>query len=310
MRLTETMLSSSYLTGLNHNLTQIAKYQEQLSSNKRINRPSDDPVAIISSLSVRASLESLSQYSHNINDAQSWLTQSETSLMDLSEVTASVYELALQAAGGTLTATQKKDISAEIKQLKEYVVELGNSKLGDKYIFGGYNAMTAPFKISGNDVLYQGFDLTTATPADIAALQSQTTEYEIGSNVRLNVGMNGVDIMGSGNDNLINILNGLTNLLDNNGSAADIAVYAEKMKNKQDDVLTQVANIGGRANRLELLSNRYAQNQFNYETLQSSIEDIDTAEIITKLKLAETVYEAALSIGSRVILPNLTEFLR
>lgn len=310
MRLTESMLSSTYLTGLNRNLTQIAKFQEQLSSNKRINRPSDDPVAIISSLSVRSSLRNIEQYSKNITDAQSWLTQSETAVMDLNDIVASSYELALQAASGTLSGSEKQSIAENISQLREYAVEIGNSRLGDKYIFGGFNSTTAPFAKSGSDVLYQGYNLQTATPAEVSSLQSQTIEYEIGSRVTINVGLNGVDIMGTGDDNLIGIMDRLITTLKNNGSTTEIASFAGQLKNKQDDVLTQAANIGGRSKRLELLSSRYMMDEFNYESLKSSIEDIDTAEIITKLKLAETVYEAALSIGSRVILPNLTEFLR
>lgn len=309
MRVTESMISASYLKDLNRNLTGISRYQEQLATNKRINKPSDDPVGIISSLSVRSSLRKLEQYNRNVDDAQSWLTQSETAVMDINEVVSSAYELALQSASGTQSATEKKAIATELSELRNYLVELGNTKLGDKYIFGGYNTTTAPFAKSGADVLYQGVSLETATAAEITALQSQSIEFEIGSSTSISVGLNGVGLMGSGSDNLIVVMDSLISDLNSNADPATLAGHATRLQGKQDDILTLAADIGGRYNRLDLLSNRYAEDGFNYENLQASIEDIDTAEIITRLKLAETVYEAALSIGSRVIQPNLTDFL-
>ena len=119
MRITENMMAQAYLDGLNRNMEQIAEYQEQLSTNKRINRPSDDPVGVINSLTVRSNLSRLSQYSRNIDDASSWLTQSETALTDLNSSLVSVYELALQAGGGSMSKTDKLAIATEVKQIRD-----------------------------------------------------------------------------------------------------------------------------------------------------------------------------------------------
>ena len=310
MRLTETMLTSSYLSGLNRNLSQIAKLQLQLATNKKVNRPSDNPVAVISGLSVRASLRNIEQYNRNINDAKAWLAQSETALMDMNEAVTSAYELALQAAGGTLAPSEKQSIGGQIRQLRDYMVEIGNSRLGDKYVFGGFNTTTPPFVTENGETLYLGQNLETADAAAISALSSRQIQYEIGAGMTIDIGCTGIEIMGTGDNNLIGVLNGLLSVLDSDGPVQEITPYIDKLRAKQDDVLTQVANIGGRSKRLDLLQARYSEDEFNYMMLQSTIEDIDTAEVITRLKLAETVYEAALSIGSRVVLPNLTDFLR
>ena len=310
MRVTESMISSAYMNDLNRNLSRIARYQEQLATNKRINRPSDDPVGVISSLAVRSSMRGLAQFSRNADDATGWLTQSETAVMDINEVLNRSYELAMQSASGTKSDIEKRAIATELKQLRDYLVELGNARLGDKYIFGGFNTTTPPFQKAGNDVLYQGFNLTSADAADIDSLQEQNVRFEINSGTRISVGFNGVELMGRGSDNIFALMDNLINDLSGNADTHVLAGHAAKMQARQDDILTLAADIGGRTNRLSLLSDRFTEDGYNYERLQSSIEDIDTAEIITRLKLAETVYEAALSIGSKVILPNLTEFLR
>ena len=82
------------------------------------------------------------------------------------------------------------------------------------------------------------------------------------------------------------------------------------MQNAQNHLLTRTAEIGGRQRRLELLEARYAQDNLNYEGMRSDAEDADMAEVIMFLKMSETVYQAALSAGARIIQPTLMDFLR
>jgi flagellar hook-associated protein 3 FlgL len=77
----------------------------------------------------------------------------------------------------------------------------------------------------------------------------------------------------------------------------------------QEQVLSMVSDIGGQANRLEFVSDRYELDSINYATVKSNIEDIDTAEVIMHYKTAESVYMAALSTGSKIIQPSLLDFL-
>jgi len=83
-----------------------------------------------------------------------------------------------------------------------------------------------------------------------------------------------------------------------------------EVQGAQNHLLTRTAEIGGRQRRLELLEARYAQDNLNYEKMRSDAEDADMAEVIMYLKMAETVYQAALSAGARVIQPTLMDFLR
>jgi len=83
-----------------------------------------------------------------------------------------------------------------------------------------------------------------------------------------------------------------------------------QVQESQNHILTRTAEIGGRQRRLELLEARYSQDNINYERMRSDAEDADMAEVIMFLKMAETVYQAALSAGARVIQPTLMDFLR
>jgi len=90
----------------------------------------------------------------------------------------------------------------------------------------------------------------------------------------------------------------------------DLTKLIGLIQDSQNHLLTRTAEIGGRQRRLELLEARYAQDVLNYEQMRSDSEDADMAEVIMYLKMAETVYQAALSAGARIIQPTLMDFLR
>ncbi len=308
MRITNSMLTGNFLANLNRNLTKMSVYQNQLSSNRRITRLSDDPVGTINTLAVRKKIDRLEQFQKNVADAQSWLTQSETSLMDINEVLKSAYEQALEAANDTEDQVDRNSVANYMEQLRDHVFQTGNSSFGDKYIFGGYNTTTPPFTKTGGTVLYNGIDLATAPQADIDAQKSQVMEFEIGTGRRMKVALTGIEVMGTGAGNLIAVFDTLIARL-RAGDTAGIAESAGELSGKQDEILSVVADIGGQMNRLDFVSNRYELDDINYQTVKSDIESIDTAEVIMQYKNAESVYMAALSVGSKIIQPSLIDFL-
>ena len=90
----------------------------------------------------------------------------------------------------------------------------------------------------------------------------------------------------------------------------ELTLLIGQIQDSQNHLLTRTAEIGGRQRRLELLESRYEADNLNYEKMRSDAEDADMAEVIMYLKMAETVYQAALSSGARIIQPTLMDFLR
>jgi len=90
----------------------------------------------------------------------------------------------------------------------------------------------------------------------------------------------------------------------------DLSALIKLVQDSQNHLLNKTAEIGGRQRRLELLEARYETDLLNYESMRSDAEDADLAEVIMNVKIAETVYQAALSAGARVIQPSLMDFLR
>lgn len=167
MRITNSMMVDSLLSNLNTGLTQLNKYNEQLSSNRRMTRLSDDPIGVLNSMNARHKLQRLTQYQSNLTTAKSWVDQTDSTLQDMNSIITTIKEKVTKAASGTNNEGDKKNIGTLVGQLKEELMQIGNASIGDKYLYAGYNSTTAPFtKDASGNILYNGLDLsaTDMTP--------------------------------------------------------------------------------------------------------------------------------------------------
>jgi flagellar hook-associated protein 3 FlgL len=110
--------------------------------------------------------------------------------------------------------------------------------------------------------------------------------------------------------NAFNVLEELYQNIETGQSVGDISTAIKPLQDGQNHLLTKTAEIGGRIRRLDLLEARYEQDEINYKRMRSDSEDADMAEVIMNQKMAEAVYQAALSAGARIIQPTLMDFLR
>ncbi len=150
MRVTNSMMISDMLWYANKNLEGMNRYQNQLSSGKRVEKPSDDPVAVTSILKYKTDISTAKQYQDNVGEALSWLQVSESSLDDVKEVLQRVRELSIQAANSaTNTVEDTQKTASEIEQLKNELITLGNSTYAGKYIFSGFNTDKPLFNEDG-----------------------------------------------------------------------------------------------------------------------------------------------------------------
>jgi flagellar hook-associated protein 3 FlgL len=146
MRVTQRGMYSNVLQQMNSSLSQLMESNIQSSSQKRINRPSDDPIGTVRVLNGRDTLATLTQYRDNISMAEGWLKLADGTMTSVSTVLTSIKELAEQAATGTLTDENREQISYEMRQLFEQLVSLANTTFQGSSIFGGHKTDTPAFK--------------------------------------------------------------------------------------------------------------------------------------------------------------------
>jgi len=139
------MITNNYLSALNNSLEKQAKIQEQLTDGKAIHRPSDDPIKTIRSLRFNTSLAMNEQFAQNLSDSQSWMDNTDGAMSDLSSIMIRAKELAV-SADGTKPADALYAIGVEMDQLINQAVTIGNTKIGDRYLFAGQMDKTQPFE--------------------------------------------------------------------------------------------------------------------------------------------------------------------
>lgn len=136
----------------------LQKTQEQLSTGKRVNNPSDDPVAAARILKLDQQVAQIDQYQRNADLAENRLQQEESSLKSATDLIQRIRELTVQAGNGSLSAADRKSIAAELHQRLDQLAAVSNTRdASGEYIFSGFQGNTPAFarNISG-DWVYQG----------------------------------------------------------------------------------------------------------------------------------------------------------
>lgn len=137
MRITNNMLIRDMLWNATRNLNAMSEKQTQLSTGKRIQKPSDDPVGITKVLKYKTDISEVEVYSNNIRDARGVFEVSESALMGIKDMLQRIRELTVRAANGSLTDEETSKVAIEVEQLKKELIVSGNSTMAGKYIFTG-----------------------------------------------------------------------------------------------------------------------------------------------------------------------------
>lgn len=143
MRITNKIMQKNNLSNINTNKIYQDKLSTQMSTQKKINRPSDDPVVAIRALRLRSSVTEITQYySKNIPDAESWLNVTEDALKNLSAITTNMITLCTKGANGPLKTEDRQIILEQLKKLGEEVYATGDADYAGRYVFTGYRTDT------------------------------------------------------------------------------------------------------------------------------------------------------------------------
>ncbi|MBL8858724.1 MAG: flagellar hook-associated protein FlgL [Planctomycetes bacterium] len=144
-RITQSQFYSVLESNLKTNYGKLALYQQQVSSGKRINRPSDDPGGSAVALALRNSQADIGRYLTAAGDARSRLDESAVLANDANATLASVRELVVRGMSDTMNASSRQALANEIEQLGLQLLQIANTQSDGTYLFGGTNSKQPPF---------------------------------------------------------------------------------------------------------------------------------------------------------------------
>ncbi len=305
MRITNNIITYNFLTSLNKSLARQNAVQEQLSDGKAIHRPSDNPIKAIRSLRFNTSLGQNEQFTQNLKDAQSWMETTDSAMQDLSSVMISIKELVVRASNGTNPQEAVQTAGKSLDNLINQIVTLGNTKLGDRYVFAGQNDKTQPYVRNDTEpyFTYSGDNEKISMPI----------QPGIASPAQDSVNLTGLEVFGAGGTEILNQLMDIRKHLDS-GTPEDqrwlTEVGLEYIDQAHDSMLQKHTEMGTRMASYEMALNMLQGQNVVITEEVSANEDLDVARAIIDFQTNQNVYKAALSVGSRIMPVSLVDFLR
>jgi flagellar hook-associated protein 3 FlgL len=277
------------LRHISQSYERMAKTQEQLSTGKKISRPSDDPVVAMKGMTYRTNLTEVEQYKRNLSEAYNWMENADTALDKANSVLQRIRELTVQASNDTLEDSQKQMIGKEITQLKEHLASVANTQVAGKYLFNGNDTTTKPV------------DLST----DTFSSNQNVVELELSKGIKIPVNINPTNVF---SQDLFKDLSALETAL--NSGSNDIDSNLDILDKHINNLVAERAELGARYNRIELIDERVSEQEVIANRILSDNEDADIERVITDLKMQESVHRAALGVGARIMQATLMDFLR
>ncbi|MDP1510232.1 flagellar hook-associated protein FlgL [Paenibacillus sp. CMAA1739] len=300
IRVTSGMTSMQTLSNLNRNYSNMDKMENQISTGRKLNKPSDDPVGVTYALRYRAELASNEQFQTNADAAVSWLDFTDSTMQQAQEVMKRLKELTVQASSGTVDEAGLNSIKLEVDQLKGQMTNIGNSQIRGKYIFNGQNYDKQPYVLSGTVTDYSQID------PDTGAIQ-----YSVGDQDPFQVNTSGSEFFGAStdSDNVFKVMDNLTAALTS-GDHNAVSVQLTNIESRTNKMQASLSEVGARTNRVQLVQARLTDRNLNLTTLQSKTEDADIASLMIKATSAQTIYQAALKSSASIMQPSLVDFMR
>ncbi len=335
MRVTSFMIYDQLTRSLQRNLEDLAEVQARLASGKKINKPSDDVIGLMRALDYRVSINAGEQYRRNIEEAEAQLGFADAALTSLTDSILRAKGLAVTGASGTLGPDVLATLAQDAAQIKNTLLNLGNSRFRDRYAFAGFRTDqpafdattfayqgdggliqapidrtgTIPVNIPGSSAF--AYTLPAATSASLSG--GRFVHYTPGAGTTVQVEIRDTDnVTVLDTFSFSNVIEAV-DILGTALAAGDVP-RSEALVSVLDRFRTQAINAQAEVGvRLAQLGNQKTRQSATTLTLQqalSAAEDADIARTATELNKVETALQALLKSSSRILSQSLLDFLR
>lgn len=240
MRITNNLLLNTILKNINNNFVKQLELQEQLSTGKRINKPSDDPIGLTESLNYRSILSSTDQYMRNIDRANSNLGITDQLLNEVGNLIVRAKEIAVAQSTGTTDQYTRASAAIEIQSLFEQAIQIGNTKIGNAYIFGGFQTDTVPFSSGGiyfGDSGIKQVEVSSSIYVRMNIVGSEFLTKDLNPDIDGNTVLNDLNRGGG-------VENGSFKIIDREGNSGTV-IFADTSTMDINDVINDINGLAG-----------------------------------------------------------------
>ena len=294
MRVSTLMMYQQNMRGITDSQSAWLKYGEQMSTGKRVNRASDDPVAASQAVVLSQAQAQNSQFATARTFATQRVSIEESTLSQVTTAIQSAQEKIVYAGNGTLSDDDRASLATELQGIRDQILNLANSTDGNgRYIFAGYKTDTAPFDDQGN---YVGGTLNV--------------EQQVDTSRTMVIGHTGNLVFDSATSNakpdadtnifkaLDSAIAALNTPVEDDDTAKDTAAAAidrtnRSLSNSLNNVLTVRAELGTQLNELDKLDSLGDDRALAQTQQMSNLVDVDWNETISNYTMQQTALQAA-----------------
>jgi len=281
---------------------QTEQTQEQISSGKTINQPSDNPGELGDVLELESELGNVNQVSQNLTQVTNQANTAETALENATTVLDQVNSLGEQGANSTTSASTRSALSQQVEQALSELVSISQTQYDGLYVFSGDNATQPSYQL----------DLTSGNGVDQLNTAQATSLVQDATGVTFSVSQTAQQIFDDRNpdgsyatDNIFAAVNNLRIALANNDQAG-ITNALSSLQLGQSHLSESLQFYGGVQDQLQNASDVASKFQLQYQTALSSETDTNMATAAVALTQEQTAMEAALQ--SNASMPKTTLF--
>jgi flagellar hook-associated protein 3 FlgL len=273
------------------------RVMEESFTGSRIHHISEDPAKAVRLIKNENNLNYIDQYRKNITFAEGYLEKSNDALQSIMDNLIRLKELAVQQANNTYNAEDRMLVAKEVRQISQHIAKLGNTRDGDKYIFGGFRTSSPPVSPSGeflgdDGLIFTQLDNQTFEPVNVSGREI----FEC-------------DLEDEGTDSpfIQSIINFALALEEND--LPKIYQVLDMIDKKSDKVLIALARIGARSEIVSDISFKLDKTAESLIVDNNELAGIDPIESAMELKQAEATLQHALNASARILQPTLLSFL-
>lgn len=296
MRVADQQIYGTLLGNLQRSRSQILTAQDQISSQRKVSTPSDDPSAFGQIVLDKSALSQTTQWIRNVDFGTARVDAADQALSQVQNLITRVRELTIQGSSDTTSAEGRRTIAKEVRQLQRQLIQLGNTEVAGQAIFAGTKTDVNPFTItSGDTVAYQG--------------NNESQSIAVGENQTVQILVPGSSIFTGSSTNIFDSLRDLLTALegnDRNGIQAGLG--------NLDLATAQISDaqgtVGALANRLQVTHDALDTATLTISKAISDNQDADLAKAIAQLSLQQVSVQAASQAFARIFDTSLLNYLR
>ena len=301
MRVTNRSTMNTYMSGVQKNLNEMQKLNNQMTTQKVINKVSDDPYNAIKVMNMKTEINDLERFNTNCDEVTGWLDTTDQALDRIGNITTEINTL-LTSINDTLTGMEidaiKKDVVEKVKELGEAL----NSSYAGKYVFSGATMDKKPITVTENP------DGTVKLDFAQGISMASNLYTEVSNGMTMDYNLTVLEVVGGNGLNVINEV--VTTLNQDPLDVQDVLNMKDKLKDFHSNILDCRATIGSKQKSVEAIK---SNNEANIETateVMSKLQDADIVQTYVELSTAQLAYNASLQVGSNLFQTTILDFLR